>query len=172
LVAGQRAFRPVLVGLHGRGQGREQQVRPDIAGQAEGLQPGRAVLAIRWETAGHYGEPFPVLDADLTLIPAGPSAALLELVAIYRADLGEDGPRMGAVVLGGFLDRIAETIARQVPPPARTGPGLRSRPGRLFGPSPRHPPTATVSLWCRPWAAPHLVSPGNPSRAEQKGSDP
>jgi hypothetical protein len=73
---------------------------------------GRAVLAVRWETGGHYGDPFPVLDADLTLTPAGPSAALLELSGIHRADPGEDGPRMGAVVLGGFVDRIAETITR------------------------------------------------------------
>jgi hypothetical protein len=75
-------------------------------------RPDRAVLAIRWETGGHFGEPFPVLDADLTLIPAGPSATLLELSGIYRADPGEDGPRMGTVVLGGFVDRIAETITR------------------------------------------------------------
>ena len=75
-------------------------------------RPGRAVLAVRWETSGHYREPFPVLDADLTLTSAGPSAALLELSGIYRADPGEDGPRMGAVALGGFLDRIAETITR------------------------------------------------------------
>jgi hypothetical protein len=75
-------------------------------------RPGRVVLAVRWETGGHYGEPFPVLDADLTLTPAGPSAALLELSGIYRADPGEDGPGVGAVVLGGFVDRIAETITR------------------------------------------------------------
>jgi hypothetical protein len=80
-----------------------------------------------------------------------------------------------AVAAGGsepMTDSVADGIASRVPPQARTGPGLRSRQGRLFGPSPRHPPTATVSLRCRPWAAPHLVSPGNPSRAEQKGSDP
>jgi hypothetical protein len=40
------------------------------------------------------------------------SAALLKLSGIYRAGLGEDGPGMGAVVLGGFVDRIAETITR------------------------------------------------------------
>jgi hypothetical protein len=74
--------------------------------------PGRAVLAVRWETGDHYGEPFPVLDADLTLTPAGPRAALLELSGVYRSDPGEDGPGMGAVVLGGFMDRIAETITR------------------------------------------------------------
>ena len=73
---------------------------------------GRAVLAVRWETSGHYGEPFPMLDADLTLTSAGHSATLVELSGVYRAEPGEDGPRMGAVVLGGFLDRIAETITR------------------------------------------------------------
>jgi len=75
-------------------------------------RPGRAVLSVRWETDGHYGEPFPVLDADLTLTPAGPSAALLELAGIYRADPCQDGPRTDAVVLGGFVNRIAETITR------------------------------------------------------------
>ena len=64
-----------------------------------------------WETSGHDGEPFPVLDADLTLIPAGPRAALLQLAGVYRAEPGEDGHGTAARPLGGFLDRIAETIA-------------------------------------------------------------
>jgi hypothetical protein len=75
-------------------------------------RPGHAALAVRWETSGHDGEPFPVLDADLTLTQAGHSATLLELSGVYRADPGEDGPRTGAVVLGAFLDRIAEAITR------------------------------------------------------------
>jgi hypothetical protein len=52
-----------------------------------------------------------VLDADLTLTPAGPGAALLQLAGVYRADPGEDGHRTAATPLG-FLDRIAETITR------------------------------------------------------------
>jgi hypothetical protein len=75
-------------------------------------RPGLAVLAVRWETGDHDGEPFPVLDADLTLTPAGPGAALLEMVGVYRADPGEDGHRRAAKPFGGFLDRIAETITR------------------------------------------------------------
>jgi hypothetical protein len=71
-------------------------------------RPGHAVLAVRWETGGHDGEPFPVLDADLTLTPAGPGAALFQLAGVYRAD----GHRAAAVPLGGFLDRIAEAIIR------------------------------------------------------------
>jgi len=75
-------------------------------------RPGRAVLAVRWETSDHDGEPFPVLDADLTLIPAGPRAALLQLAGVYRAEPGEDGHGTAARPLGGFLDRIAATIAQ------------------------------------------------------------
>jgi hypothetical protein len=54
----------------------------------------------------------PVLDADLTLTAAGPGAALFQLAGVYRADPGEDGHRTAAMPLGGFLDRIAETITR------------------------------------------------------------
>ena len=59
-----------------------------------------------------HGEPFPVLDTDLTLTPAGPCAALLRLAGVYRAGPGEDGHRTAAVPLGGFLNRIAEAITR------------------------------------------------------------
>jgi hypothetical protein len=75
-------------------------------------RPGRARLAVRWETGGPGGEPFPVLDADLTLIPAGPSAALLQLAGVYRADSGQDDRRTATLVLSGFLNRIAGTITR------------------------------------------------------------
>ena len=74
-------------------------------------RPDRAVLAVRWETGGRAGEPFPVLDADLTLTPAGPRAALLQLAGVYRARSGEAGHRVATVTIGGFLSRIAETIA-------------------------------------------------------------
>jgi hypothetical protein len=75
-------------------------------------RPGREMLAVRWETSDHDGEPFPVLDADLTLTPAGPRTALLQLAGVYRAEPGEDGHGTAARPLGGFLDRIAETIIR------------------------------------------------------------
>ena len=79
-------------------------------GPGEITRPGLAVLAVRWETGDHDSEPFPVLDADLTLTPAGPGAALLQLAGVYRADPGEDGDRTAVTPLGGFLDRIAKTI--------------------------------------------------------------
>src|SRR5215471_3546439 len=52
LAGGREVFRPVLVGLHGRGQGREHQLRPDLAGQAERLQPGQQVLLHPGEREG------------------------------------------------------------------------------------------------------------------------
>ena len=65
----------------------------------------RAVLAVRWETSL-----FPVLDADLTLTPAGPRDALLRLVGVYRTRSDEAGQRVATVTIGGFLSRIAATI--------------------------------------------------------------
>jgi hypothetical protein len=59
LVAGFGAFRPLrrpaplLEGLHRRGQGREQQSRLDLVGQAEGLQAGQQVLLDAGQ--GEYG---------------------------------------------------------------------------------------------------------------------
>jgi hypothetical protein len=44
-----------------------------------------------------------VLDADLTLTPAGPRAALLQLAGVYRARSGEAGHRVATVTIGGFL---------------------------------------------------------------------
>jgi hypothetical protein len=73
--------------------------------------PDRAVLAVRWETGSRVGRLFPVLDADLTLTPAGPRGTLLQLAGVYRARSGEAGHRVATVTIGGFLSRIAETIA-------------------------------------------------------------
>jgi hypothetical protein len=44
--------------------------------------------------------------------PAGPGAALLRLAGVYQAGPGEDGHHTAVMPLGGFLDRIAETIIR------------------------------------------------------------
>ena len=49
-----------------------------------------------------------------------PGAALLQLAGVYRVRSGEAGHRVATVTIGGFLSRIAETIAA-MPPPDRTG---------------------------------------------------
>ena len=48
----------------------------------------------------------------LTQVSADACAALFQLVGVYRVGPGEDGHRTVAVPLGGFLDRIAETITQ------------------------------------------------------------
>ena len=68
-------------------------------------RPERAVLAVRWETSL-----FPLLDADLTLTPAGPRAALLQLIGVYRTQFSEAGQHVATMTIAGFLNRIAETI--------------------------------------------------------------
>jgi hypothetical protein len=73
-------------------------------------RPDRAVLAVRWATAGRSGGLFPLLDADLTLTPAGPRAALLQLAGVYRTRAGDVGHRMATVTIADFLNRVVETI--------------------------------------------------------------
>ena len=83
----------------------------------------RAGLALRWESAGPGGGVFPVLDADITLTPAGEHATLLTLAGTYRPPLGalEAGldrgilHRVATATIRAFLSRIADAI---VHPPA------------------------------------------------------
>jgi hypothetical protein len=52
-------------------------------------------------------------------------AALLQLAGVYRADPGKDGHRTAATPLGGFLDRIAETITRAGAAAGKDRPGTQ-----------------------------------------------
>jgi hypothetical protein len=84
---------------------------------------GSAGLALRWEAVGPGGGMFPVLDADLTLTPAGERASVLTLAGTYRPPLGILGAgldrailhRIAAATIGAFLSRVADAI---VHPPA------------------------------------------------------
>jgi len=64
-------------------------------------------LALAWR-----GRAGPHPDPGGPAIPAGPRAALLQLAGVYRTEPGEDGHGTAATPLGGFLDRIAETITQ------------------------------------------------------------
>ena len=77
-----------------------------------------AVLSLRWETAGPGGGLFPVLDADITLTPAGESATALSLAGSYRPPLGKLGAILDRVVLRrvatatiqGFVERVGAAV--------------------------------------------------------------
>jgi hypothetical protein len=99
-----------------------------------------AVLTLRWEATGVSGALFPVLDADITLRPAGESATRLTLAGAYRAPLGPLGAaldrailhRVATATVASLLRRMAsaltaangETGAESLPgePRARAGP--------------------------------------------------
>jgi len=68
--------------------------------QAHFLDPvhrdGITVIGMRWEAIGITGQPFPALDADITLTPEGGQHTRVTLTGAYRSPLG---------TLGGGLDR-------------------------------------------------------------------
>jgi hypothetical protein len=76
--------------------------------------PERARLGLRWEAIGSDGAVYPVLDADLTLTPAGEATTLLALAGVYRLggqpDAGLDPGIvrcLAAVTIRSFIARLA-----------------------------------------------------------------
>lgn len=67
-------------------------------------------VALRWEAAGATGGLFPVLDADITLTPAGENTARLAMTGSYRPPLG----RLGADLDRMLMHRVATATLRQL----------------------------------------------------------
>jgi hypothetical protein len=90
---------------------------------------GGLTVSLRWEATGPMGRLFPVLDANIVLIPAGEDACQLALAGAYRppfAALGERLDRMllhraAAATVRSLLSRIAQTIAPDAAPVDGTG---------------------------------------------------
>jgi hypothetical protein len=91
---------------------------------------GDAGLAIRWEAIGPGGGLFPVLDADIKIVPAGDQTTLLVLAGVYRPPLGPLGMaldravlhRVAAATIRDFLGRLAAGIGNRAgAPEAGTG---------------------------------------------------
>jgi hypothetical protein len=88
-------------------QVRELAARDDSAG-----------IAIRWEASGPGSALFPVLDADVRVLPAEDQTTLLTLAGAYRPPLGSLGEaldravlhRIAAATIRKFLDRVAAAI--------------------------------------------------------------
>ena len=66
-----------------------------------------AGLALRWEATGAGGALFPVLDADLTLVPDGEGTVLC-LAGAYRPPLGS----LGQALDRALLHKVAEATIR------------------------------------------------------------
>jgi len=94
---------------------------------------GSAVLTLRWEATGVGGALFPVLDADVTLRPAGESATRLTLAGAYRAPLGPLGAaldrallqRVATATVASLLRRMAGAL---IPADGRAGAGPAALP--------------------------------------------
>lgn len=103
-----------------------------------------AGLAIRWEVAGLGGVLFPVLDADIRLIPAGECGSVLMMAGSYRPPFGPLGEALDRAILHrvatATIRRFLAQLAAQIdggPGTARTvvPNGAGSSPPRDLGPS-------------------------------------
>jgi hypothetical protein len=82
-----------------------------------------AVVPLRWEATGTAGRLFPVLLADLTLLPAGGQTKLV-LAGTYRPPLDGIGAALDKIVLhhlaeatiSSLLRRTAHALACEPPP--------------------------------------------------------
>jgi hypothetical protein len=73
-----------------------------------------AVLTLRWEASGAGAALFPVLDADITLTPAGDDATLLRLDGSYRPPLGAAGARLDRAVMNHVASATIRSLLRQI----------------------------------------------------------
>jgi hypothetical protein len=69
-----------------------------------------SMLILRWEAADASGQRFPILDADIALVPDGEHATLIGLDGVYR-------PLPGA----GLCPVIAYLVMAAIPPPGTAG---------------------------------------------------
>lgn len=81
-----------------------------------------SVLMLRWEAPDGSGLLFPVLDADITLVPDGEHATLVSLAGVYRTPAGTRPDRTAvheaaAVTVRTLLSRIADAISDPAAPP-------------------------------------------------------
>ena len=94
---------------------------------------------LRWEAVGATGALFPVLDANLSISPAGEHTARLALAGSYRPPLGRLGSgldravihRVAAATMRSLLRGVAEALVSPAPaghPAENAGPGWQAAP--------------------------------------------
>jgi hypothetical protein len=100
---------------------------------------GNVLLTLRWEATGVMGRLFPVLDANISLAPAGEDTSRLVLTGAYRPPLSGVGAGLDRVLLHraatatvrSLLRQIAESIAPAAENVSEPGvaSSLRPQPG-------------------------------------------
>jgi hypothetical protein len=119
-----------------------------------------AVLALRWQATGPDGRLFPVLDADMSVTPAGEHSTRLSLAGVYRPPLAT----LGAGLDRAVFHKVADATVRS----------LLARVADVLGKSPQ--PTGAVQGTGRPRtaarrAAAEMPSPAAFRRADQAAGD-
>lgn len=70
------------------------------------------VLILRWEAVDDSGCPFPLLDADITLIPDGEHAVLIGLAGAYRPlPAAASGQPTATAVIRAILTLLADAVS-------------------------------------------------------------
>jgi hypothetical protein len=93
-------------------------------------------VGLRWEAAGAAGSLFPVLDATITISPAGRSTARLALAGCYRPPLGHLGAALDTAVLHRVATATISSLLRSVAE-AITHPAPAENPSRAWRPAPK-----------------------------------
>jgi hypothetical protein len=125
---------------------------------------GSLTLSLRWEATGVMGRLFPVLDANIILIPAGENASQLALAGAYRPPFAAVGRTLDRVLLHraasatvrSLLRRMAETITAAAPAATGTEPTVPGTASAATGSE----PAATGSEPTIPGAEPTIPGPG------------
>ena len=71
-------------------------------------------LPMRWEVAGKGGSPFPVLDANIVLVPHHQGDTVLEVSGAYRQSHGTLGAELDRTVLQGIAEATIRAFTRHV----------------------------------------------------------
>ena len=100
-------------------------------------------MGLRWEAAGAAGGLFPVLDANITISPAGDGAARLTVAGSYRPPLG----RLGAGLDRAIMHRVAAATMRCL---------LQDVAEALVSPAPAGHPAESASLGWQPAPEPGM----------------
>lgn len=121
-------------GKAGPGPGLSSLVRVHCRGPVQ--RGAVSVLMLRWEAADGNGQPFPALDADITLLPDGDQATLVGLAGVYRTPSGTrlDRPAVhgvAAVTIRTLLRCIADAVSDPAAPPGGETCAASIAPGPL-----------------------------------------
>ena len=94
---------------------------------------GTLTLVLRWEATGVMGRLFPVLDANITLIPAGENASQLALAGAYRPPFAAVGERLDRMLLHRAASATVRSLLRRIA-------ATISPDGAVSGSAPPEPP--------------------------------